>query len=208
MVTTRSNMRRAPKQERSRERVDEILGAAKRLIGEKGIDAVKMREIAALAGGPISSVYQYFPNKSAIIATLYDQWAAALFDMMEAKLVAAGSLDELFVAVTQIFDAYFDRIRSDPSSLDLLNAIQADKALKNIDISETRRQVQLFCSIARPWIDSDRFEAFSRVSFLMFQLANGAVRLALAVGEEEAPLIIEDYKSVIRTQLWQFARAS
>src|SRR5690606_33433894 len=129
---------------------------------------------AALAGGPISSVYQYFPNKSAIIATLYDQWAAALFDMMEAKLVAAGSLDELFVAVTQIFDAYFDRIRSDPSSLDLLNAIQADKALKNIDISETRRQVQLFCSIARPWIDSDRFEAFSRVSFLMFQLADGA----------------------------------
>ena len=206
MPKRESSLRRPPKQERSRERVDEILGAAKRLIGEKGIDAVKMREIAALTGGPISSIYQYFPNKSAIIATLYSRWSTQIRDLLASRLEQAAGLEELFASVISVLDIYYERIRSDPAILDMLNAIQADKALKNIDVAETRLQARLFCETARPWIAEDRFEAFRRMTFLMFQLANGAVRLALAVGENEAQDIIDDYKAIIHAQLWTFAR--
>jgi AcrR family transcriptional regulator len=201
-----STLRRPPKQERSRERVDEILSAAKRLIGEKGIDAVKMREIAALAGGPISSVYQYFPNKSAIIATLHSQWSAEIYALIEAGLAEIADLDALSAAAASTLDLYHQRIVADPAILDMMNAVQADKALKNVDIAETRRQAHLFCAVARPWIDEDRFEAFNRVAFLMFQLANGAVRLALSVEGDESLAIIADYKTIIRTQLLEFAR--
>lgn len=200
-----SSLRRPPKQERSRERVDEILAAAKRLIGEKGIDAVKMREIAALAGGPISSVYQYFPNKSAIIATLHSQWSAEVYALIEAGLAGVTGLDALFASAAAILDLYHQQIAADPAILDMMNAVQADKALKNVDIAETRRQAHLFCAAARPWIDEARFEAFSRMAFLMFQLANGAVRLALAVEGGESLAIIGDYKTIIRTQLLEFA---
>ncbi|RVD62726.1 TetR/AcrR family transcriptional regulator, partial [Mesorhizobium sp. M7A.F.Ca.ET.027.03.2.1] len=51
--------RRRPKQERSRERIDTILSTTMRLIGEKGIDAVTMKEVGMLAGGPIATVYHY-----------------------------------------------------------------------------------------------------------------------------------------------------
>src|SRR3546814_7593826 len=71
---TKSVLRRVPKQERSRGRIDEILTVSMDLIGRKGIDAVTMKEIAALSGGPIASVYQYFPNKSAIVAMLYERY--------------------------------------------------------------------------------------------------------------------------------------
>jgi AcrR family transcriptional regulator len=208
MSKDETRLRRPPKQERSRERVEEILAAAKRLIGEKGIDAVKMREIAALAGGPISSVYQYFPNKSAIIATLHSQWSGEVYALMEAGLADVGGLDELFAAAAAILDGYHHRIVSDPAILDMMNAVQADKALKNMDIAETRRQAHLFCETARPWIDEGRFEAFCRTAFLMFQLANGAVRLALAVGGDESQAVIADYKTIIRTQLREFASES
>lgn len=207
MPKRETSLRRPPKQERSRERVDEILGAAKRLIGEKGIDAVKMREIAALAGGPISSVYQYFPNKSAIIATLHSQWSAEVFELLKSRLTAITGLDSLLAAIIETFDLYGQRVRSDPAILDMLNAVQADKALQNVDISDTRQQVQILCDVARPWIAEDRFEAFGRTAFLMFHLANGAVRLALAVGDDESHAIIADYKEIIRVQLMEFARA-
>ena len=59
---TATEPRRKPKQERSRERIDAILSTTMRLIGEKGIDAVTMKEVGALAGGPIATVYHYFPN--------------------------------------------------------------------------------------------------------------------------------------------------
>jgi AcrR family transcriptional regulator len=201
-----TSLRRPPKQERSRERVDEILAAAKRLIGEKGIDAVKMREIAALAGGPISSVYQYFPNKSAIIATLHAQWSGEVYELMEVGLAKVCGLQGLFAAASEILDLYHQRVLSDPAILDVMHAIQADKALKNVDIVETRRQAGLFCNVARPWIDEEQFEAFSRVTFLMFQLANGAVRLALSMASDEADQIIMDYKLIIHTQLLGFAK--
>ncbi|MDB5522589.1 MAG: TetR family transcriptional regulator [Rhizobium sp.] len=202
-----SSLRRPPKQERSRERVDEILCVAKRLIGEKGIDAVKMREIAALSGGPISSVYQYFPNKSAIIATLYSQWSSEVYDLLKSALANINGLEPLFAAAAAILDVYHQRILTDPAVLDLMNAVQADKALKNVDIIRTRQQAHLFCDTARPWIEDDRFEAFSRVTFLMFQLANGTVRLALAVEGTEAQAIISDFKIIIHTQLMEFAKA-
>ena len=203
-----SVLRRPPKQDRSRGRVDESLGAAKRLIGDKGIDAVTMREIAAATGGPISSIYQYFPNKSAIIATIYSQWSDELFDRLGEALASVENLDELLAAAMAMLDFYYHRVESDPAILDLINAIQADKALKNIDITETKLQAELFCAVARPWIPEERFEAFGRVAFLMFQLANGAVRLALSAEPDEAEKILADYKLIIRVQLNDFARVS
>ena len=82
-------LRRIPKQERSRERIDEILKVAMDLIGQKGIDAVTMKEIASLSGGPIASVYQYFPNKTAIIATLYERYISQL------RSILAGALPQI-----------------------------------------------------------------------------------------------------------------
>ena len=206
MPKEKSALRRPPKQERSRERVEEILAAAKRLIGEKGIDAVKMREIAAQTGGPISSIYQYFPNKSAIIATLHKQWSAEIMDVLRGVLADVETLDQLFAATADLLDFYHERIQSDPAILDLINATQADKALKNIDIADTREQTALFCETARPLIPASRFVAFSRIAFMMFQLANGAVRLALCAPAEEAEAILCDYKLMIRVQLNEFAR--
>ncbi|MBL0370413.1 TetR family transcriptional regulator [Rhizobium sp. KVB221] len=206
MPNGKTILRRPPKQDRSRERVDEILVAAKRLIGEKGVDAVKMREIAALAGGPISSVYQYFPNKSAIIATLYNKWAQELADVMKSQMAGVENLDGLIDAISSILDFYYERIASDPAILDLLNAIQADKALHNIDIAETKFHVDLLCSVARTWVDTERYDAFRRIAFMMFQLANGVVRMALAGEPAEAGAILADYKMVIQTQLRDFVR--
>lgn len=200
------SLRRPPKQERSRERVEEILGAAKRLIGEKGVDAVKMREIAALAGGPISSVYQYFPNKSAIIATLHGHWSAQVYEVVELALAEVDGLDAISDAADMILDTFHDRVRSDPAIVDLMNAVRADKTLKEADIAETRRQAKLFCDKARPWIEDSQSDAFDCLTFLMFELANGAVRLALALDGPESPAILAGYKAIIRTQLRQFAR--
>ena len=49
---------------------------ALRLIHEKGYEQVSMREIAREVGLPIASVYQYFPNKDALLAALVELAAA------------------------------------------------------------------------------------------------------------------------------------
>lgn len=206
MPKAETNLRRAPKQERSRERVDEILAVAKRLIGEKGTGAVKMREIAALAGGPISSVYQYFPNKAAIVATLHDRWSREVYDMLEEELSGVDSLETLFIASAAALREYHRRLLVDSAMVDVISAVQADKTLNAVYIDAIRRLAHLFCEIARPWIDPKRFDNFSRQTFLMFELARGVIRLALAVGGEEAEGIMADYRAIIYTLLMGYAR--
>lgn len=198
-----SKLRRPPKQQRSRGRVEEILAAAKRLIGEKGIDAVTMREIAASSGGPISSVYQYFPNKSAIIATLFQQLTEEIEAAIDARMSAIADLDDLRQAASDLLDFFFDRVRSDPAVLDLINAVHADKTLLQLDVESTRRQADRFCEAGRPFVPASRYEDFRRVTFLMFQLTAGAVRLALWEGPDRT-CVLEDYKTIIRGQISLF----
>ncbi|TIW68149.1 MAG: TetR/AcrR family transcriptional regulator, partial [Mesorhizobium sp.] len=184
--------RRRPKQERSRERIDAILSTTMRLIGEKGIDAVTMKEVGALAGGPIATVYHYFPNKSAILAMLYERFAEESRARFGAIIAGIRGVDDVTSAADRLLDDYYNRVAADPAIQDLQNAIQADKALQNLDIAETRQQAKMFCDHVGPMLEPERREAFGRVVFLIFQLAGGVVRLALTQDEAESRRTIDD----------------
>ncbi|ESX59959.1 TetR family transcriptional regulator [Mesorhizobium sp. LSHC422A00] len=196
--------RRRPKQGRSRERIDAILSTTMRLIGEKGIDAVTMKEVGAQAGGPIATVYHYFPNKSAILAMLYERFSEVSRARLAAIVAEVGGLSDVIAAADRLLDDYYERVAGDPAIQDLQNAIQADKALKNLDIAETRRQATMFCDHVGPFLAPERRNEFGRMVFLIFQLAGSVVRMALTQNQEESRHTIEDYRSIIHTQLGLF----
>lgn len=81
----RSGRRRKPIQERSRHTVDSILEAATRLF-DRG--ATTTNGIAKLAGVSIGSLYEYFPNKDAILGQLFeahvDEAVEGLFEVLDA----------------------------------------------------------------------------------------------------------------------------
>jgi AcrR family transcriptional regulator len=64
-----------PQRERGKRRVAALLEAAASLFAEKGYDAVTMTEVAARAGAPIGSLYQFFPSKESLADALLDQFA-------------------------------------------------------------------------------------------------------------------------------------
>lgn len=69
-----SAMRRQPKQARSQERVHHILDVAEQLFIQLGYDAVTTRAIAIRAKVPIGSLYQFFPDKEAILKALANRY--------------------------------------------------------------------------------------------------------------------------------------
>jgi AcrR family transcriptional regulator len=64
--------RRDPKQLRSRAIVEAIVEAGRRLLAEEGASSLTTNRIAERAGVSIGSLYRYFPNKQAILASIYD----------------------------------------------------------------------------------------------------------------------------------------
>jgi AcrR family transcriptional regulator len=79
--------RKQPQQARSTELVAAILQAAVQVLAKHGVARFTSARVAAAAGVSVGSVYQYFPNKVAILFRLQsDEWAqttALLRDLLE-----------------------------------------------------------------------------------------------------------------------------
>ncbi|NTF44786.1 TetR family transcriptional regulator [Rhizobium rhizogenes] len=81
--------RKLPKQARSTELVATILQAAAQVLAKEGAQRFTTARVAEKAGVSVGSVYQYFPNKAAILFRLQsDEWRQTtdlLRDILEDK---------------------------------------------------------------------------------------------------------------------------
>jgi AcrR family transcriptional regulator len=78
--------RKQPRQERSRQTVAAILGAAAQVFERRGYAAGTTDAIAERAGVSVGSVYQYFPNKDAILVALVERHVEEGFAMVSRLL--------------------------------------------------------------------------------------------------------------------------
>jgi AcrR family transcriptional regulator len=70
---SRAGARRRPSQRRSQVTVTAILDAAARVFEERGFDAGTTNHVAQRAGVSIGSLYEYFPNKDAMVVALVER---------------------------------------------------------------------------------------------------------------------------------------
>lgn len=187
-------LRRSPSQQRSRERVEKMLTAAAELIAEKGSDALRMGEVAERAGVSIGSLYQFFPDKAAVIRTLAERYNAAgracIAEGLEGITDAAG-LRRAFAALV---DTYYGIFLAEPVMRDIWSGIQADPGLRDIDREDSRLNGAVLAGVmARLCPDADRAD-IDTSAFLVMQLGEATMRLAISVDRPEGDRLVETYK--------------
>ncbi|SAL24555.1 TetR family transcriptional regulator [Caballeronia arvi] len=188
--------RRQPAQQRSRERLDRILEAAQQLIAEKGSEHVKMSEIAELAEISIGSLYQYFPDKRAIVRTLAELYAAESRRCVREALEAVQNKAQLLDAFASLVDQYYEIVLDKPVMRDISSALRSDKELMSIEIAESKACGTLLAAAIRrvtPRADSKRVNA---LAFLIWQMGEETMRLAVAHKRGEGALLVDAYKQM------------
>ncbi|UCR84726.1 TetR family transcriptional regulator [Pseudomonas chlororaphis] len=103
--TPQVSSRKAPKQARSTELVAAILEAATQVLAREGAQRFTTARVAEKAGVSIGSLYQYFPNKAAILFRLQsDEWQqttqllrSILEDLGKAPLERLRILVQVFI---------------------------------------------------------------------------------------------------------------
>jgi AcrR family transcriptional regulator len=186
--------RRLPTQQRSLERLDRILTAARVLIAEKGSGRVKMSEIAALAEISIGSLYQYFPEKSAVIQTLAAQYSAECRGYIEEALASVRGLAGLRVAFEGLLDQYYDLLLAEPVMRDIWSAMQADKTLMALELEESRACGALLAAAIQRVSPAADPEKIALSAFLIWQLGETTMRLAISLERQEGDKLLETYK--------------
>src|SRR5450830_1024430 len=94
--------RKEPRQARSKAMVDTILDAIARVLVERGYAKTNTNLVAEAAGISVGSLYQYFPNKDALIFALRERHVTrmlSLFEEIVAKMTEEGSLAGDFEAL-------------------------------------------------------------------------------------------------------------
>lgn len=192
-----ANSRRQPAQERSKKRVESILGAAKALIAEKGCTRLKIHEIANRADVTAASIYQYFPSKNSITQELAKLTLEESFERMQNNLPEAHSKEEIYEVVRNLIEQWYQMHINDPALLDVMVSVSADKAMQELELRYSRKISALIFETLKPFYDDMHWVALSEIAFLLAHLSLAAVRMALSVGREEGRSLMDRFKYII-----------
>ena len=101
-----------------------ILKSLGEILHTAGIGAVTTNAIAARAGIPVSSIYQYFPNKEEILCALYEDYLADITRVLDEFVAQSGwtSLEDFF---TSFIKAIYRQETRDHIESELENAARA-----------------------------------------------------------------------------------
>ena len=214
-----ARIRREPRQARSRARVAQILAAADGILSVEGFEALTVRRIAQEAGVPVGSIYQFFPDKAAVVDALARGYIGE-FDAAIEVLVADA---EAYSAehegerrdqetdggwgdpVGRLVDEFADLYRSRPGYVALWSGrhlspelARADEA-NNLAIAAGVRRILVARGILAdgPELDLDAQVAV-RVADVLLQFAFGR-----AAGGD--PAVLAELKTLLRLYLADLA---
>jgi AcrR family transcriptional regulator len=194
--TLSSSVRAAPQQERSARRLAGFLQAAAELFTEIGFEATTMQAIADRSKSSIGALYNYFPDKQSLAATLLSGYAEELQwrlkSLMEhsQKLSTAqfaGSFIDCIVEFAQERPAYLNlhtapiRFRRDPAARQALRAIIANAFLNK-----------------NPSLSSERSLLAANVAV---QIIKGTITLYLESDAKTKPLVLAEFREVLTSYL-------
>jgi AcrR family transcriptional regulator len=113
-------MRKTPLQARSREMVERILKAGRKVLVKQGYDVFSTNRVAAVAGVSPGSLYQYFPNKFALLDVIRDRYWDDVASRVAASLAdRAGDLGPTMIRDTA--DALLAALEADTALLRILH---------------------------------------------------------------------------------------
>lgn len=111
---------RAPSQQRSIQRVETILNAVLKVVGDGGLSAVSINSIAAEADITPSSMYQYFDNKNEMIAALGVRLDGLLVELVK-DYGPLNQPKDIADYATSVTKGFRDLVRDDPGWRPILN---------------------------------------------------------------------------------------
>ncbi|MGB9337821.1 MAG: TetR/AcrR family transcriptional regulator [Polyangiales bacterium] len=199
-VPNTTELTRVPQQARSREKFDAILAAALRLIHEKGYEQVSVREIAREVNLPIASVYQYFPNKLAIVRQLWEGYTSELAELLGGELaLVAQSPSEATLrrAVGNIIDHMVAHHRDNPAFLGIWRSVDGSPELRALNRQDTLRVADAIgAAVQRVHPDADPQTVMNR-SLIACETASATVKLAPELPAERLRGLYDNLKSVL-----------
>jgi AcrR family transcriptional regulator len=139
---TELDLRRTPLQARGQATFENILNATARLLDEVGTEGISTNLIARAAGVNVATLYQYFPNKQAVLLALFQRQSDQRLAIIERMLEGLGVKRDWRRVLSDAVDAVAAARRNEPGSTALRQAMRSSPELLQHDVQATRLSAQ------------------------------------------------------------------
>lgn len=196
--------RRVPVQARARARVERILDAAAAVFDAVGFEAATTDAIARRAGTAIGSLYQFFPNKTALfeaVAARVREASRSLFDALLAPELATMPLEQ---AVGLFIDAFHRQAMETPGARAVLRGAHVTSELVTAHSAlheEHAERLAALMLLRAPSLTPERARVCSLVTIYA---VDGLLMRAARGDAEEARQIVEAAKQIAVSYLGRF----
>lgn len=199
---TTARMRRKPRQARSLERVDRILDVAEKFFIEKGYGATTTKAIAAQAQVPIGSLYQFFPDKAAILQALAERYSDLLtlhfqsFDTQEmTQIPLADYVDLVTDGVEQFFSEH-------PGFRAIFMEVQA--TMPELDDAADAKLIQALVKFLPKRDPSLNAEDYQAIAFVLIKAMGNLLWLSLGQTPDFRQRLLIETKRLTLTYLQSY----
>jgi AcrR family transcriptional regulator len=189
-----------PVQKRSRERFEMILNTAEGMLRENGGDAFKMSELVAKSGVPFGSLFQYFPDKTAVIAALAERYNSIGHDCVSTALHPVTNAETLRGALREIVDGYYDMFQRHPALTAIWEATQADRVLLRLDREDGDYLAGMLAETLARVVPGFTPASARTIARLAMELIASAVRHSITLEKAEAAVALTAFNN----GLWGF----
>jgi AcrR family transcriptional regulator len=195
-MPTKTELRRLPRQSRGKQRVEELLDAAAAEISSAGYDAATMSSIAARAGASIGSLYQFFPNKGAIVRALRERYCDEFAAFWGALTSEAKHLSWKQLAV-RLVDSTVAFAERHPAFLALLDAPASTCSSAQVR-QRFQKLVATFLVARKPRLAPEKALRLATMTLHMIKAMNFLYR---DVSEKERRVYAEEFKILLSCYL-------
>jgi len=201
-VEGEARMRRQPRQQRSRTRVRHILEAADAILSAEGFEALTVRRIAQRAGVPVGSIYQFFPDKAAVVDALAGTYIGE-FDAAIEQLVAESEAARWADPVGTLIDAFAGLYRANPGYVALWSGRHVSPELARADEANNAAIADGVRRILMRQAGLPDGEALARAARLAVVVADALLQFAFRSGPAGDAEVLEELKALLRLYLEQ-----
>jgi len=196
--------RKQPKQKRSIKRVESILTSAELLLARHGFSHLRMTDIAAEAGVPVGSVYQFFPQKAAVLRAILDQRLGAMMQDIASRLTDIRDENDARMRLMDLIDHVAQLHRDNPVCREMWIALSTDPDLEILQYKAQQDIGTLTLTRLGPFAGG-RDGAAKQNRFMLAAILTGSVFRCVALGHERAGAMLDEWKSAVCTMLFQQA---
>lgn len=191
-LKTAARTRRKPKQARSLERVNRILDVAEEIFVEKGYAAATTKAIAAKAKVPIGSLYQFFPDKEAILQALAERYSDLLFSYFQSfdtPEMAQISLGDYVDKVTDRVEQFFSQ---HPGYYAVFMEVQA--RMPEVNNADDARLIQTVAKFLPKRDASLNPEDYEAIAFVLIKAMGNLMWLSLGQTPDFRQRLVKESK--------------